>query len=180
MHKNYVITDLHIPSNLLQDNRFTLEEKVVISLENQYPKIIREDIASIMKTTTRQVSNHRRSINKKLREEINFPNTEETFSKEEENFPNEEINKIEKKKEENFSKPETNFSKREININSVEHKKNVQKVIKFLNGITTQEIYDEKQSRIREIWTHTDMFTQEEFDKFDEILSEKVQNFQEY
>ena len=164
MYRNYVITDLRIPYDILQDKRLTLEEKFLMAIETQYPKILREDIASIMNITVRQVSNHRKSINKKLKEEINFP-------KEEENFPKREIN---------F--PQTSKTNTDTDVSvkdTIEHRNNVNKVLKFIKTLTSQEIYNEKRKRILEIYTHKELFTDEDFALFDEKIDEMRSKFEE-
>lgn len=164
MYRNYVITDLRIPYDILQDKRFTLEEKFLMAIETQYPKILREDIASIMNITVRQVSNHRKSISKKLKEEINFP-------KKEENFPKREIN---------FSKtPKTNTDTDVSVKDTIEHRNNVNKVLKFIKTLTSQETYNEKRKRILEIYTHKELFTDEDFALFDEKIDEMRSKFEE-
>ena len=164
MHRNYVITDLRIPYDILQDKRFTLEEKFLMAIETQYPKILREDIASIMNITVRQVSNHRKSINKKLKEEINFPKEEENFLKREENFP---------------QNPKTNTDTDVSVKDTVEHRNNVNKVLKFIKTLTSQETYNEKRKRILEIYTHKELFTDEDFALFDEKIDEMRSKFEE-
>lgn len=164
MYRNYVITDLRIPYDILQDKRFTLEEKFLMAIETQYPKILREDIASIMNITVRQVSNHRKSINKKLKEEINFPKEEENFPKREINFP---------------QTPKTNTDTYVSVKDTVEHRNNVNKVLKFIKTLTSQEIYNEKRKRILEIYTHKELFTDEDFALFDEKIDEMRSKFEE-
>lgn len=164
MYRNYVITDLHIPYDILQDKRFTLEEKFLMAIETQYPKILREDIASIMNITVRQVSNHRKSISKKLKEEINFPKEEENFLKREENFP---------------QNPKTNTDTDVSVKDTVEHRNNVNKVLKFIKTLTSQETYNEKRKRILEIYTHKELFTDEDFALFDEKIDEMRSKFEE-
>ena len=164
MHRTYVITDLHIPYDILQDKRFTLEEKFLMAIEKQYPKILREDIASIMNITVRQVSNHRKSINKKLKEEINFPKKEENFPKREINFP---------------QTPKTNTDTDVSVKDTVEHRNNVNKVLKFIKTLTSQETYNEKRKRILEIYTHKEMFTDDDFALFDEKIDEMRSKFEE-
>lgn len=157
MYRNYVITDLRIPYDILQDKRFTLEEKFLMAIETQYPKILREDIASIMNITIRQVSNHRKSISKKLKEEINFP-----------------------KKEINF--PQTSKTNTDTDVSvkdTIEHRNNVNKVLKFIKTLTSQETYNEKRKRILEIYTHKELFTDEDFALFDEKIDEMRSKFEE-
>lgn len=164
MYRNYVITDLRIPYDILQDKRFTLEEKFLMAIETQYPKILREDIASIMNITVRQVSNHRKSINKKLKEEINFPKEEENFPKREINFPK-------------ISKTNTDIS---VSVkDTIEHRNNVNKVLNFIKTLTSQETYNEKRKRILEIYTHKELFTDEDFALFDEKIDEMRSKFEE-
>ena len=183
MHRNYVITDLHIPYDILQDKRFTLEEKFLMAIETQYPKILREDIASIMNITIRQVSNHRNSINKKLKEEINFPKEEQNFPKREENFLNDEESI---KEEENFLKREENFLKREENFPKTNADTNGSKPSRgekrkawvhyqnLINGLKTYEEYESSVIELSKLKTET-LLTQNQIETLRKMLSQKLQ-----
>ena len=149
MHRNYVITDLYIPYDILQDKRFTLEEKFLMAIETQYPKILREDIASIMNITIRQVSNHRNSISKKI--------------KEEENFPKREINFPKMNTDTNISQPS-----REEKRKAWVHYQNL------INGLKTHEEYENNITELSKLKTET-LLTRNQIETLRKMLSQKLQ-----
>lgn len=62
---------------------------------------------------------------------------------------------------------------------TIEHRNNVNKVLKFIKTLTSQEIYNEKRKRILEIYTHKELFTDEDFALFDEKIDEMRSKFEE-
>lgn len=172
MHRNYVITDLYVPYDILQDKRFTLEEKFLMAIETQYPKILREDIASIMNITARQVSNHRNSISKKLKEEENFPKKEINFPKREENFSktpktNTDADDTQHKTKESFS-PIVNQPSREERRKAWVHYQNL------INGLKTYEEYENNITELTKLKTES-LLTQNQIETLRKMLSQKLQ-----
>ncbi len=62
---------------------------------------------------------------------------------------------------------------------TIEHRNNVNKVLKFIKTLTSQETYNEKRKRILEIYTHKELFTDEDFSLFDEKIDEMRSKFEE-
>lgn len=62
---------------------------------------------------------------------------------------------------------------------TIEHRNNVNKVLKFIKTLTSQETYNEKRKRILEIYTHKELFTDEDFALFDEKIDEMRSKFEE-
>lgn len=179
------ITHILIPEDIAYDTNLDITKKVIKSLKLQYPKITNKEISRILNISETQVCHHKKDMAKpeeffkqrKAKYKESFKqfqeNTKEFFS------PN-NIPPLQNEEKQTLKNPLKKSKKTLKNpLESLEHKSDVERVIRFLNGITSQEVYDEKQKRILEIWTHTDMFTQEELDNFDEILSKKVQEFQQ-
>jgi hypothetical protein len=51
--------------------------------------------------------------------------------------------------------------------------------LKFIKTLTSQETYNEKRKRILEIYTHKELFTDEDFALFDEKIDEMRSKFEE-
>ena len=75
---------------------------------------------------------------------------------------------------------DTDVSDTHVSVkDTIEHRNNVNKVLKFIKTLTSQEAYNEKRKRILEIYTHKELFTDEDFALFDEKIDEMRSKFEE-
>ena len=188
-----------INDDILTDKTMSSDEKIMRALQKQYPHITYKDIANILNVSTRHLYNIRK--NKKsehafrkqerafLSEETSptqIPNTNENAPSDSnlknENAPSENENAPSDSNLKNENAPSENENapsdSKEINpIPQDTKEKAYKKAIRILKGLKSEEDKEKNQKTINKIFSCTDLFTQEQFDEFDEILSELLQKY---
>ena len=164
-----------IDDDILVDKTMSSDEKIMRALQKQYPHITYKDIANILNVSTRHLYN----IRKNKKSEHAFRKQERAFLSQETSptqIPNTNRNapsdcnvKNENARSENENAPSDS---EEINAISQDTKeKAYKKAICILKGLKSEEDKEKNQKTINKIFSCTDLFTQEQLDEFDEILS---------
>lgn len=164
------ITSLTIPEDILNNKSMSSDEKLMRALQMQYPDITYREIAETLNVTTRHLYN----IRKGKKSEHAFRKAEHAFlsdeQKQERAFLSQETNPPQNEAKNRNAPSENRNTPSDSELQDKKNRAYI-KAIKFFKGLHTEQEKDENQVQINKIFACKDLFTQEQFDEFDEILS---------
>ena len=172
------INGLFIPQDILTDKSLKAIDKLLLALEKQYPTVSKKDIALCL--NIQESAYHKRKRHLK-RNTVQMDSPAENKN----TVQMDTIHPLQKPKKEQDIKMDTvqmdspAEKKNTVQMDTLTHRNNVNKVLKFIKTLTSQEIYNEKRKRILEIYTHKELFTDEDFALFDEKIDEMRSKFEE-